>query len=110
MCRRSGGRCRATTDQAMERYAADIAAPARAAGLWCNSGHRRGALAVMADSEQPQGVVAVVEASAPSLADASRLTRAARPVDPVRDPGNAGTVIRGPTPSRAAAVSEHRST
>jgi TrmH family RNA methyltransferase len=92
------------TAQAMERYAADIAAPARAAGLWVHQVTDE-VLAVMADSEQPQGVVAVVEASAPSLAD----VLAGSPgllvlLTHVRDPGNAGTVIRAADAVGAAAV------
>ena len=92
------------TAQAMERYAADIAAPARAAGLWVHQVTDE-VLAVMADSAQPQGVVAVVEASAPSLAD----VLAGSPgllvlLTHVRDPGNAGTVIRAADAVGAAAV------
>jgi TrmH family RNA methyltransferase len=92
------------TADAMQRYAVDIVEPARAAGLWVHEATPE-VLAAMADTDAPQGLVAVVERSEPTLAE----VLAAGPrllvlLTHVRDPGNAGTVIRGADAVGADAV------
>ncbi len=92
------------TAGARERYAVDIVEPARAAGLWVHQVSEE-VLAVMADTDTPQGVIAVLTADPGDL-------RAVLDSSPhclvllthVRDPGNAGTVIRGADATGAAAV------
>jgi TrmH family RNA methyltransferase len=86
------------TPAAASRYT-EIVDDARAAGLYLHVGAPEVLDAMSADA---QGVLAVVRSSAPSLAEAldSRAPeRAGRPLlvavlATVRDPGNAGTVIR----------------
>ncbi len=86
------------TPAAAARYA-EIVDDARAAGLYLHVGAPEVLDAMSADA---QGVLAVVRSSAPSLADALAARapeRAGRPLlvavlATVRDPGNAGTVIR----------------
>lgn len=92
------------TAEAMQRYAADIAEPAHAASLWVHEASEE-VIAAMADAEAPQGALAVVEHRPARLAD----VLAARPrllvlLSHVRDPGNAGTVIRGADAFGADAV------
>lgn len=86
------------TPAAASRYA-EIVDDVRAAGLYLHVGAPEVLDAMSADA---QGVLAVVRSSAPSLAealDARAPERAGRPLlvavlATVRDPGNAGTVIR----------------
>lgn len=82
------------TPDACRRYAADIIEPARAAGLWMHEVSDE-VLAAMGDAEAPQGVAAVV-ATAPASLDAllDRGPQRLIFLTHVRDPGNAGTVIR----------------
>ncbi len=92
------------TAEAASRYADDILAPARAADLRLHEVSPE-VLAAMADAEAPQGVLAVVEAAAATLAE----VLAGRPrllvlLTHVRDPGNAGTVVRGADAAGADAV------
>jgi TrmH family RNA methyltransferase len=92
------------TPEAAVRYDADILAPARAAGLWVHEVSPE-VLAAMADAEAPQGVLAVVDVAEPTLDE----VLAAPPrllvlLTHVRDPGNAGTVIRGADAAGADAV------
>lgn len=92
------------TPEAGARYAADIVDPARAAGLWVHEVTPE-VLAAMADTDAPQGVLAVVETPTPTLEqvleDGPRLLVL---LTHVRDPGNAGTVIRGADAAGADAV------
>jgi TrmH family RNA methyltransferase len=92
------------TEAAAERYAADVVDPARAAGLDVHLVSEE-VLAALCDAESPQGLAAVCRAPAPSLED----VLAAHPrllvvLTNVRDPGNAGTVIRGADATGADAV------
>ena len=92
------------TPEALERYADDIVEPARAARLWVHEVTPE-VLAAMAETDAPQGVLAVVDTAAPALED----VLAAGPrllvlLTHVRDPGNAGTVIRGADAAGADAV------
>ena len=92
------------TPEAAQRYAADIVTPARAAGLYVHEATAE-VLAAMADSESPQGVLAVVGRPAATLDQV--LTAAPRLLvflTHVRDPGNAGTVIRAADAAGADAV------
>ena len=107
------------TSEALERYALDIVEPARAANLWVHEVTPE-VLAAMAETDAPQGVLAVVDIAAAGLPDAAgsdavssdaRLAAvlASRPrllvlLTNVRDPGNAGTVIRGADAAGADAV------
>ncbi len=92
------------TADAMQRYAVDIVEPARAAGLWVHEATPE-VLAAMADTDAPQGLVAVVERSEPTLAEVlSAGPRLLVLLTNVRDPGNAGTVIRGADAVGADAV------
>jgi RNA methyltransferase, TrmH family len=84
------------TAQAQQRHP-QIVAAAHAAQLWVHEVTPE-VLAAMCDTEAPQGIVAVCRWSGPGLDEAL----AALPPDAlvcvlthVRDPGNAGTVIRG---------------
>lgn len=61
-------------------------------------------LDVLADTVTPQGVVAVVRMHAPQLSVALRSPRLVAVMHEVRDPGNAGTVIRGADAAGADAV------
>lgn len=92
------------TPEAAERYAADILAPARAAGLWIHEVAPE-VLAAMSGTDAPQGVLAVVDVAAATLEEV--LTRSPRLLvllTHVRDPGNAGTVIRAADAAGADAV------
>ncbi|GGL25661.1 RNA methyltransferase [Phycicoccus endophyticus] len=92
------------TPQAAERYAEDILAPARAADLWVHevSGE---VLAAMAEAQAPQGVLAVVEDAPVTLAQVLEAgPRLLVLLSSVRDPGNAGTVVRGADAAGADAV------
>ena len=92
------------TAEALERYAADITDPARAAGLWVHETSPE-VLAAMADTDAPQGMLAVVTASPVSLAEVLATgPRVLVLLTNVRDPGNAGTVIRGADAAAADAV------
>ena len=78
--------------------------PSRAAHLWVHEVTPE-VLAAMAETDAPQGVLAVVDTAAPALED----VLAAGPrllvlLTHVRDPGNAGTVIRGADAAGADAV------
>lgn len=84
------------TPEATQRHT-DILDAARAAALWVHEVSPE-VLAAMSDAEHPQGVVAVCRWAQPSFEAAL----GALPPDAVvcvlthvRDPGNAGTVIRG---------------
>lgn len=61
-------------------------------------------LAAMADTVQPQGVVAVASMARPSLAEALQGARLVAVLHEVRDPGNAGTVLRAADAAGADAV------
>ncbi|MBM6399367.1 TrmH family RNA methyltransferase [Phycicoccus sonneratiae] len=92
------------TAEAAARYAGDVLGPAREAGLRVHEVTPE-VLAAMADAEAPQGLLAVVDTPAPTLED----VLAAGPrllvlLTNVRDPGNAGTVIRGADAAGADAV------
>jgi TrmH family RNA methyltransferase len=91
------------TAEASERYAAIVDA-ADAAGLFVHEVSEE-VLAAMCDTEQPQGMAAVCRLAPASLEE----VLAARPrllvlLTNVRDPGNAGTVIRGADATGADAV------
>ncbi len=97
------------TADAAQRYDADLVAPARAAGLWVHEVTPE-VLDAMAGTDAPQGVLAVVdtdEVQAPP--EALEALLATRPrllvlLTHVRDPGNAGTVIRAADAAGADAV------
>lgn len=92
------------TSEALERYATDIVDPARAADLWVHEVTPE-VLAAMAETDAPQGVLAVVDRAAPTLADVlASGPRLLVLLTHVRDPGNAGTVIRGADAAGADAV------
>ncbi len=107
------------TSEALERYALDIVEPARAANLWVHEVTPE-VLAAMAETDAPQGVLAVVDVAGAGLPDAAgsdavssdaglAAVLASRPrllvlLTNVRDPGNAGTVIRGADAAGADAV------
>ncbi|MGL4744430.1 MAG: TrmH family RNA methyltransferase [Dermatophilaceae bacterium] len=92
------------TADAAQRYADDIVAPARAAGLSVREATGE-VLTAMGDAETPQGVLAVVERPRDTL-DAVLASGPQRLVllVEVRDPGNAGTVIRAADATGADAV------
>jgi TrmH family RNA methyltransferase len=92
------------TSEALERYALDIVEPARAANLWVHEVTPE-VLAAMAETDAPQGVLAVVDGADAGLA-AVLVSRPSLLVllTNVRDPGNAGTVIRGADAAGADAV------
>ena len=92
------------TPEAAARHADDIVGPAVRADLWVHE-VSPDVLAAMADAEAPQGVLAVVDDEPTSLGR----VLGARPrllvlLTHVRDPGNAGTVIRGADAAGADAV------
>ncbi len=92
------------TADAAQRYAADIVEPAMAAGLWVHEVTPE-VLAAMADAEAPQGVLAVVDEAPATLAEVlAGSPRLLVLLTHVRDPGNAGTVIRGADAAGADAV------
>ena len=92
------------TSEALGRYADDIAGPARAAGLRVHEVTPE-VLVAMAETDAPQGALAVVDTAAGELGavlDAG--PRLLVLLTHVRDPGNAGTVIRGADAAGADAV------
>ena len=98
------------TADAAARYEADLVAPARGARLWVHEVTPE-VLEAMAGTDAPQGVLAVVDAdaaagSAPGELDALLATgpRLLVLLAHVRDPGNAGTVIRAADAAGADAV------
>lgn len=91
------------TPAARERYP-EIVEPAQAAGCYVHEATDE-VLAAMADADTPQGLIAVARWRAPSLGEILD----ARPrllvlLAQVRDPGNAGTVIRAADAAGADAV------
>ncbi len=92
------------TPEAAQRYAADIVEPARAAGLRLHEVTAE-VLTAMSEAETPQGVLAVLSVDLPELDDVlSGSPRLLILLSEVRDPGNAGTVIRGADAAGADAV------
>jgi TrmH family RNA methyltransferase len=92
------------TAAAGERYAADVLEPARAAGLHVHEVTDE-VLAAMCDAEAPQGLAAVCRMVPVTLDDVlARSPRLLVLLTHVRDPGNAGTVIRGADAAGADAV------
>ena len=92
------------TPEALARYADDIVEPARAAGLWVHEVTPE-VLAAMAETDAPQGVLAVVDTTTDDLdAVLDAGPRLLVLLTHVRDPGNAGTVIRGADAAGADAV------
>ena len=92
------------TAEALARYADDIVEPARAAGLWVHEVTPE-VLAAMAETDAPQGVLAVVDTATDDLdAVLDAGPRLLVLLTHVRDPGNAGTVIRGADAAGADAV------
>ncbi|MGL4174744.1 MAG: TrmH family RNA methyltransferase [Dermatophilaceae bacterium] len=92
------------TADGAQRHADDVIEPARAAGLAVHEVTEE-VLAVLGDAATPQGVVAVVERPSDDLdtvlaRDPRRLVLLVE----VRDPGNAGTVIRAADATGADAV------
>lgn len=61
-------------------------------------------LAALSDVATPQGVVAVARSPHATLADVARDARLALVLADVRDPGNAGTLVRSAAAAGAAAV------
>lgn len=91
------------TTAAHERYA-DLAAEAIGAGVEVDLASEE-ALAGMADTRTPQGIVAVARQAPVALRDVVDAdTRLVVLLDEVRDPGNAGTIIRAADSSGAEAV------
>ncbi|MGL5866049.1 MAG: TrmH family RNA methyltransferase [Dermatophilaceae bacterium] len=92
------------TADAAQRYADDVIEPARAAGLSVHEVTDE-VLAALADATTPQGVLAVVEQPRDTLDTvlANGPRRLVLLVQ-VRDPGNAGTVIRAADAMGADAV------
>lgn len=91
------------TAEAVERYAAIVAA-ADDAGLFVHE-VTEPVLAAMCDTEQPQGLAAVCRVVPASLDDVLHTRpRLLVLLTNVRDPGNAGTVIRGADAAGADAV------
>jgi RNA methyltransferase, TrmH family len=102
----TGGQVREVylTPEASVRYQADIVAPARAVGVVLHEASPE-VLAAMSDTETPQGVVAVVSRVVPALGEVlSTRPRCVVLLVEVRDPGNAGTVIRAADAAGADAV------
>ena len=98
------------TADAAARYAADVLDPARDAGLWVHEVTPE-VLDVMAGTDAPQGVLAVVDAEeyGPGPTQVLEHLLATGPrllvlLTHVRDPGNAGTVIRAADAAGADAV------
>ena len=92
------------TSEALARYADDIVGPARAAGLWVHEVTPE-VLAAMAETDAPQGVLAVVDTASDDIdAVLEAAPRLLVLLTHVRDPGNAGTVIRGADAAGADAV------
>lgn len=79
---------------AADRYGTDILEPARSAGRHVHEVSEE-VLAAMADADTPQGVIAVVTDTMPTLQDLLEADpRLLVFLTHVRDPGNLGTVIR----------------
>ncbi len=101
------------TAEAARRYDADVVAPARAAGLWVHEVTPE-VLTAMAGTDAPQGLLAVVDLEDPGTAAAGPAEAledllATGPrllvlLTHVRDPGNAGTVVRAADAAGADAV------
>lgn len=92
------------TAAAADRYAVDVLEPARAAGLHVHD-VSDDVLAALCDSEAPQGLVAVCRVLPATLDDVlATAPRLLVLLTNVRDPGNAGTVIRGADAVGADAV------
>ena len=92
------------TPEARRRYAEDIVGPAQTGGLRVHDVTPE-VLSAMSETEAPQGVLAVLETAQPSLGDVlARAPRLLVLLAHVRDPGNAGTVIRGADAAGADAV------
>lgn len=92
------------TAEAAQRYAADILGPAHDAGLRVHEVSSE-VLAAMCDADAPQGVLAVVDQAVTTLAQVLATgPRLLVLLTNVRDPGNAGTVIRGADAAGADAV------
>lgn len=92
------------TPVAAQRYAADILGPARDAGVHVHEASEQ-VLAAMADADSPQGVIAVVADTAPTLDSVlAVMPRLLVFLTHVRDPGNLGTVIRAADAAGADAV------
>lgn len=91
------------TPAAHERHAA-LAAEAIGAGVVVDLASEE-ALAAMADTQTPQGVIAVARQAPVALRDlVDADTRLVVLLDEVRDPGNAGTIIRAADSAGADAV------
>jgi TrmH family RNA methyltransferase len=91
------------TPEAFERHEG-LADAAQEAGIVFELASEA-ALAAMADTQTPQGVVAVARQSPVRLRDAlNRDSRLVVVLDEVRDPGNAGTIIRAADAAGADAV------
>lgn len=83
--------------------AAAIASDAGVAGAPCVAA-TPAALEAVSDATTPQGVVAVVEMGDVALSDVDELVDLVLVLDQVRDPGNAGTLVRCATAAGAGAV------
>lgn len=91
------------TSQAAERYP-DIPRRADRAGIRWES-VTDAVLEAMADTVTPQGVVATVRFASPTVADVlAGQPRLIAVLDEVRDPGNAGTIIRAADAAGAGGV------
>ncbi len=91
------------TSAAIERHN-DLVAAAQDGGIHVHEVNDA-VLAAMSDTESPQGLLAVVQAHHATLADVlARQPRLIVLLSNVRDPGNAGTVIRGADAFGADAV------
>jgi TrmH family RNA methyltransferase len=91
------------TAEAAARHT-DIVGPALAAGLYVHE-VTADVLAAMGDTQAPQGIAAVCRVVPATLAEVlERSPRLLVFLTHVRDPGNAGTVIRGADAAGAAAV------
>lgn len=92
------------TRASISRYTSDIIEPARAASLYLHECSDE-VLAAMADSESPQGIIAVVQDVATDLSTIlASEPRLLVLLTHVRDPGNLGTVIRAADAAGADAV------
>ena len=98
------------TADAATRYADDVVEPARAARLWVHEVTPE-VLAAMAGTDAPQGLLAVIESDPRSAHPREHLEEVltAGPrllvlLAHVRDPGNAGTVVRAADAAGADAV------
>lgn len=90
------------TPAAHERHA-DLVAAAVAAGIAVELATEE-ALAAMADTRTPQGVLAIARQAPVRLREVFEEARLAAILDDVQDPGNAGTVIRAADAAGAEAV------